>query len=67
MKLYINGVPARVGQSVFTFRNEQAVLLAWFNPGTRTGGSGGRVCIRDADGNEGYYFPGVINAKFMED
>ena len=43
MKLFVNGKEAVAGMKVQTFRGEEAILLDWYEPGTRSGGNGGRV------------------------
>lgn len=65
MKLFVDGKQAEKGMRVKTFRGEEAILLDWHEPGTVSGGSGGRVCIEEETGCKGLYFPGVIKAKFL--
>gem|GEM_PF-5243096 len=64
MKLYINGETAYEGMKVKTFRGEPATFLSWYTPGTRSGGSGGRVYIEEDDGHRGEYFPSVVGGEF---
>lgn len=64
MKLFVNDTAAKKGMKVQTFRGEKAILLDWYEPGTVSGGNGGRVRIKETGGCEGTYFPGVIGAKF---
>ena len=45
MKLFVNGKEAVAGMKVQTFRGEEAILLDWYEPGTRSGGNGGRVSV----------------------
>lgn len=67
MKLYVNGKEAAEGMQVRTFRGANAILINWYEPGTASGGKGGKVYIRDEDGHEGIYFPAVIGGKFIDE
>lgn len=67
MKLYVNGKEATEGMQVQTFRGESAVLISWHEPGTVSGGKGGRVYICEEGGYEGMYFPSVIGGKFTHE
>lgn len=67
MKLYVNGKEATEGMQVQTFRGESAVLISWHEPGTVSGGNGGRVYICEEGGYEGMYFPSVIGGKFIDE
>lgn len=49
MKLFVNGKEAVAGMKVQTFRGEEAILLDWYEPGTRSGGNGGRVYLKIND------------------
>lgn len=67
MELYINGEKAYEGMKVKTFRGEPATLLSWDAPGTRSGGSGGRVFIEEESGSRSEYFPSVIGGEFRKE
>jgi hypothetical protein len=54
------------GAVVKTFRGEEVTLVSIYEPGTRTGGNGGRVQL-DGGKLSALYFPGVIGARFIED
>lgn len=64
MKLFVNGKEAVAGMRVQTFRGEEAILLDWYEPGTRSGGNGGRVYLEIND-TKMEYFPSIINGKFV--
>ena len=67
MELYIKGKIARKGMRVETFRGEPAILREWYEPGTHSGGSGGRVYIELEGGSEGLYFQSIIGGEFREE
>lgn len=62
------GEPLRVGQKVTTFRGETGVLEGWTEPRHPEDNLsiGARVQVKlDGDSHTSYWFPGVINAKFV--
>ncbi|WRS27816.1 hypothetical protein U6B65_01425 [Oscillospiraceae bacterium MB08-C2-2] len=65
MQLYINGQTATVGMKAQTFRGEPVTLISWSEPGSRSGGNGGRVYVEEKGGIRCEYFPSVIGGKFM--
>ena len=66
MKLFVNGKEAVAGMKVQTFRGEEAILLDWYEPGTRSGGNGGRVYLKIND-TKMEYFPSIINANLQNE
>lgn len=52
------------GETVTDFRGDTWTLAGFAPP--RHAGSTGRVYLKDAEGHEAEYFPGVINARITE-
>lgn len=65
MKLIINGQEAVKGTIVKTFRGTLATLVDWHEPGTLSGGNGGRVVL-GMGSDLGAFYPGVIGGRFVE-
>lgn len=67
MKLYAkDGTELRIGAKVETFSGDKAEVRAMYKPHHL--GSTGRVLLRfEEGGEEGEYFPGVINAQWRKE
>lgn len=57
----------KVGDKVKTFRDEDCIVDAIYEPNTVTGGRGGRVALLHLNQQYmGLFFPGVIECEFVE-
>jgi hypothetical protein len=58
------GNEIKAGDAVVTFRGERATVIGFQPP--QHPASTGRVHIKDAEGRDHWFFPGVINARIVE-
>ncbi len=57
-------LPIAIGDKCRTFRGETVEVTGMREPHHE--GSTGRVYVKDEDGHTGEYFPGVIDAKWID-
>lgn len=66
MDLLIGNNPAKKDMDVKDFRGDACKLLDWAEPGSRSGGNGGRVYLDYGNNVHTECFPSVINARFVD-
>jgi hypothetical protein len=59
------GRAVKIGEWARDFRGDLAKVTGIYEPGTRSGGNGGRVEV-DELGHRALYFPGVYGFRFVK-
>lgn len=66
-RLFIDGIPVKIGQIVTDFRGETAIVTGWQEPHKPS--SSGRIYVKFTEDQQmsNEYYPSVYGAEFKEE